>query len=167
LDVKPEEQSREPVLATPYAAPYVDGNLFFMREGTLMVQPFDASKLQFRGEAVPVAEHVAITGLTGIFSASPAGVLAYRTGIAPTNGAFQLTWFDRQGKVTGTAGEPTNDWGLVLSPDATRTARRDAPPTSRGDIWMLDLARGVRTRFTFRQSRWMVPAIARLRALAI
>jgi Tol biopolymer transport system component len=121
-----------------------------------MVQPFEARKLQLSGEPVPVAEHVGTTGSIGIFSASPTGVLAYRTGTAAA-GSVQPTWFDRQGKVTGTFGQPGPDEGLVLSPDATRAAGRDATPRSRGDIWLLDFARGVRTRLTFRQSPGSFP----------
>ncbi|HEY6308042.1 MAG TPA: hypothetical protein VI488_16445 [Candidatus Angelobacter sp.] len=130
----------------------VAGNVFFMRDDTLMAQPFDAGKLQLRGDPVPVAEHVATTGAIGIFSVSPAGVLAYRTGASSAAGAFQTTWFDRQGKATDTFGQPGPDQGLALSSDATRAAGRDAVQTSLGDIWLLDFARGVRTRLTFRQN---------------
>jgi serine/threonine protein kinase len=157
LDAKLTEQSRERILATAFAAPYVDGSLFFMREGTLMVQPFDARKLQLSGEPVPVAEHVGTTGSIGIFSASPTGVLAYRTGTAAAAGSVQPTWFDRQGKVVGTFGQPGPDVGMVLSPDAKRAAGRDASQRSRGDIWLLDFTRGVRTRLTFRQSPGSFP----------
>jgi Tol biopolymer transport system component len=157
LDAKPAEQPKERILATTFAAPYVDGNLFFMREGTLMVQPFDAGKLQLRGEPVPVAEHVGTTGSSGAFSVSPTGVLAYRTGAAQAAGSTQPTWFDRQGKVTNTFGQPGPDLGLVLSPDATHAAGRDALQNARGDIWLLDFARGVRTRFTFRQTAGSYP----------
>jgi Tol biopolymer transport system component len=152
LDAKPSEQSRERIIGTAFAAPYVDGNLFFMREGTLMVQPFEARKLRLSGDPVPVAEHVGTTGSIGIFSVSPTGVLAYRTGTALAAGSVQPTWFDRQRKATGTFGQPGPDVGMVLSPDATRAAGRDAAVTARGDIWLLDFARGVRTRLTFRQS---------------
>jgi dipeptidyl aminopeptidase/acylaminoacyl peptidase len=87
----------------------------------------------------------------GYFAVSPTGVLAYRTGAAATAG-FQHTWFDRQGKATGTFGELNNDSGVRLSPDGTRAAERDATQQTRGDIWLLDFARGVRTRLTFRQN---------------
>jgi serine/threonine-protein kinase len=116
-----------------------------------MTKPFDAAKLQLAGEPVPVAEHVGITGVTGIFSVSNAGVLAYRTGANVFEG-FQVTWFDREGKTTGTFGQPGNDQNPSLSPDAARAAVRDAGLGANGDIWLLDFARGVRTRLTFRQS---------------
>ena len=63
----------------------------------LNVQPFDAGKLQLRGEPVPVAEHVGAELSSGFFAVSPTGVLAYRTGAAVTAG-LQHTWFDRQGR---------------------------------------------------------------------
>jgi len=152
LDAKPEAQPKERILATTIAAPYVDGNLFFLRGDTLMVQPFDDSKLQLLGEPAPVAEHVGSQQSGGFFSVSPAGVLAYRTGVTLGAGVTQLTWFDLQGKVMGAVGGPVTDRGLVLSPDATRAAGRDVARPARGDIWLMDFAREVRTRLTFRQS---------------
>ena len=156
LELKPSEQPHERILADNLAASYVDGNLFFMRGGTLMEQPFDAGKLQLRGEPVPVAEHVAVTGSIGIFSVSPTGVLAYRSG-SNNAGGNQTTWLDREGRQIGTFGQPGPDQGLRLSPDGTRAAGRDNPEAQIGDIWMLDFARGVRSRFTFRQSRGTLP----------
>jgi serine/threonine protein kinase len=153
LDAKPAEQSKERIVETAVGARLAEGNLFFLREGTLMVQAFDAQKLRVRGDPVPVAEHVGRAVNTGLFSVSATGVLVYRTGPAAIGAAFQPTWFDRQGKATGTAGQPGPDGGLVLSPDATRAAGRDAAPAARGDVVLLDFAReGVRTRLTFRQS---------------
>jgi dipeptidyl aminopeptidase/acylaminoacyl peptidase len=136
----------------------VGGDLFFMRENTLMVQPFDAGKLQLLGEPVPVAEHVGGSGSVAYFSVSRTGVLAYRTGPAINGGGGTLpTWFDRQGKVTSIVGQPFFDQPLVLSPDATRAAGRDAANQARGDIWWLEFARGIRTRLTFRQSPGTLP----------
>jgi serine/threonine protein kinase/dipeptidyl aminopeptidase/acylaminoacyl peptidase len=156
LDAKPTEQSKERILATTLAAPYVAGNLFFVREGTLMTQPFDAGKLKLTGEPVPIAEHVGSELSNAYFSVSPAGVLAYRTG-ASTSVNMQATWFDREGKVLGGFGQPGPDQGLSLSPETTRAAGRDAAQNQRGDIWLLDFPRGVRTRLTFRQTSGSYP----------
>jgi Tol biopolymer transport system component len=157
LDVKPSEQSRERLLANDRAVQYLDGNLVFMRDRTLMVQPFDTAKLQLRGdarEAFPVAERVKSVERVEAFSVSASGVVVYR---GPLAGGFQPTWFDRQGNVTGTSSEPDEYWGLHLSPDVSRAAARDFTATARGDIWLLDLARGIRTRFTFHQSPGYFP----------
>ena len=156
LDAKPAEQSMDVVLASGYGAPFVDGNVFFMREGTLMVQPFDTGKLQLRGEPAPVAEHVGTSGSSGIFSVSPTGVLAYRAGSTAAAGVLQPTWYDRQGKATP-AFQPGPGTGFRLSPDATRAAGRDAGQQVNGDITLLEFARGVRTRLTFRQSPGSYP----------
>jgi len=150
LDAKPAEQSKERILTNQYAAPYVEGNLFFMRDGTLMTQPFDDKKLQLTGEPTPVAEHVGAEQSAGWFSVSPTGVLAFRAGALVASGR-QATWFDAQGKQIGIVGEQGPDGGYSISPDATRVGVRDAAGAANGDIWLLEFARGVRTRFTFRQ----------------
>jgi hypothetical protein len=157
LDSKPAEQSLEPVVMSGYGTPYVGGNVFFMREGTLMVQPFDTGKLQLRGDPVPVAEHVATAGSSGVFSISPTGVLAYRSGPTAAAGVLQPTLFDRQGKVAGVFAQAASSAGFVLSPDGVRAAGRDAQQDRKGDIWILDSVRGVRTRLTFRQSAGSFP----------
>ena len=76
LDAKPDEQSATPLL--PYAvgityAPATDsgpGHLLFLREGTLLAQPFDATRLALAGNPVPVAERVGSFRDGGFFSAS-------------------------------------------------------------------------------------------------
>jgi dipeptidyl aminopeptidase/acylaminoacyl peptidase len=149
LDAGSAQQSKERILAGPFAASYVNGSLFFMRENTLMAQPFDAAKLQLTGEPSPVAEHVATTQSIGVFSVSPGGTLAYRSGAM--TGSYQLTWFDREGKLLNSFGRPGPDQGIAISPDGARGAVRDSSDAGVGDLWILDFARGVRTRFTFRQ----------------
>jgi Tol biopolymer transport system component len=69
---------------------------------------------------------------------------------APKGGVEgRLTWFDRQGKVVGTVGEPGLYRTLTLSPDGKQVAAERADPeTQNRDIWLLDLGRGTTTRFT-------------------
>ncbi len=62
------------------------GFLLFLREGSLLAQPFDGvSKLT--GDVIPIAEDVGSVGTYGWMSVSNTRVLAYRTG----RGA-ELTW---------------------------------------------------------------------------
>ncbi len=152
LDAKPTGQPAERILAGPFAASYANGYLFFMRDVTLMAQPFDTGGLQLRcGDPVPVAENLAAIGVTGVFSVSSGGTLAYITG--QKSAGFQLTWFDRQGKVLTTFGQPGTDQMIALSPDGTQGVVRDAGTNvPAGDLWTLEFARGVRSRFTFRKS---------------
>ncbi len=151
LDVDAGNQSRERILATRVPASFANGHLFFLRAGTLMAQPFDARRLKLQDvPPVPVAENIPITWyFTGVFTVSDR-VLVYQTAAAP--GTFQLTWVDRQGKVLGTVGPPGTDGRVVLSPDGTRAVAKDSQYSVAGDLWMLDLVGGGRTRFTFNRS---------------
>jgi Tol biopolymer transport system component len=81
------------------------------------------------------------------FSASWNGVLAYQTLVQATN---ELVWLDRQGRRLGTVGEPGNYSLPALSPDEKRlvVTRMDTQIGTR-DLWLFDLMRGTRSRFTF------------------
>ena len=61
----------------------------------------------------------------------------------------RLTWFDRQGKVVATSGEPGLYRTLTISPDGQRIAvERAEPGTQNRDIWLVDIATGAMTRLT-------------------
>src|SRR6266446_6209943 len=155
VDAKPEQQSSKFLVASnwgPVYAPSADpstGYLLFMREGTLMAQPFDNRQLELKGQATPVAEQVGDSDNGrghGAFSASANDVLVFwRGGTTPDR---QLTWYDRQGKVLGTAGEPGDYQELALSPDGTRVALMKRSGQA-SNIWLQDLSRDTSTRFTF------------------
>src|SRR5207245_2225033 len=125
------------------------GFLLFRRETTLFAQVFDLKKQQLSGTPFPVVEHAAFDAGTYAagFSAA-AGILAYRTGSVVAS--RQLTWLDRSGKSVGTIGAP--DVAVLtdveLSPDGKHVAvERNA--NGNRDVWLIDAARGVLTRFTF------------------
>jgi len=167
LDFKPEQQASRRLLAGDLGAVYAAspggstmGHVLFMRESTLFSQPFDESKLALTGEAVPVAESVATGNPRGYFSASANGALIYRTGESARSG-LKLTWFDRQGKMLGTVGDaaPYADT-LRLSPDGTRVAVTRIEG-SNPDIWLVELARGVSSKFTFDQAADLAPIWSR------
>ena len=130
---------------------YAQGHLLFMRETTLMAQPFDARRLVLAGDAFPIAEQIQTTPTIppyGIFSASENGVLAYQTGTAAAGS--QLVWFDRTGKQISVLGDSATYSDLVLSPDGKRASVGLRDQAGKGqDIWLYDVERGLRTRFTF------------------
>jgi serine/threonine protein kinase/Tol biopolymer transport system component len=145
-------QTRKQVMIGNTRAIYVaPGYLLFVRDRTLIAQPFDTRKLATTGDAVPVAEQLDTTvgapGALGYFSASQNGVLTYTSsGVA---GRVQLTWFSRSGKKLDTAGA-AGDWeAFSLSPDGESVvaARRD-PQSFRFDLWKRDLAHGAESRLT-------------------
>jgi WD40 repeat protein len=132
-------------------AMYSEGRLLFMRETTLMSQPFDLGRLALTGEPTPVAEQIQMVGapLVASFSASDNGVLAYQTGT--TTVGQSLTWFDRTGKPLGSVGDARRLYAdLAMSPDS-KSAAVSLPDGTRGtrDIWQIDLIRGLLRRFTF------------------
>jgi Tol biopolymer transport system component len=62
----------------------------------------------------------------------------------------RLAWFDRAGTIQGTIGDAARYSDLELSPDGKRATVNVVDPTQNTrDIWVIDLARGLRSRFTF------------------
>jgi Tol biopolymer transport system component len=129
-----------------------EGYLLFVRDRTLMAQPFDADKLELYGEPLPVAQEVLLAGEDGptgygSFSVSENGVLAFRAGASET---LQPTWFDRSGKRLGLALPPGFYSEPSFSPDEKRVAlaHRDSESGSQ-NIWLFDLARSTLRRLTF------------------
>jgi Tol biopolymer transport system component len=62
----------------------------------------------------------------------------------------QLVWFDRSGKQISVLGDRASYGDLELAPDGKRAVVSLFDLAGRGrDIWLFDIARGLRTRFTF------------------
>jgi serine/threonine protein kinase/Tol biopolymer transport system component len=126
---------------------YASGRIVFLREHTLMAQPFDAKNLELTGDALPIADLVQQDEgrIVGLFSASQNGVLTYVEG---SSGADrQLIWVNRSGNRVGDVpGADAYDDGLI-SPDGKTVLFTLS--SSGSDIWTYDLARGVKTRLTF------------------
>ena len=130
---------------------YADGYLVFLRENALVAQPFDPDRFTLTGEPRTIADRVELSGVSsGTFSFSQTGALVYQT----VSDGSQLEWVDRQGRVLGTVGEPGRYGDLEVSPDGRQAAVSVLDPaTNTRDIWIIDLARGVRTRLTIRSLR--------------
>jgi dipeptidyl aminopeptidase/acylaminoacyl peptidase len=121
------------------AATYASGFLLYRRDTTLMAQPFDPERGELRGDPHLVAERV-----TPAFDVSPNGVLIYQAG--GLQGEKRLTWFDRAGKELGFISEAGLYYDVRLSPDGAKLALDAGNPYS--DLWIDELARGVRMRLT-------------------
>jgi serine/threonine protein kinase len=132
-------------------AAYASGYLLFHRNGTLMAQPFDLGGLELKGDAIPIVEQVqynlALSDFAH-FSVSENGILAYKPGARQAGS--KLIIFDRNGKPMSSVGALDNYTGIRLSPDEQRVAAAIFDPQSRQhDIWLYELTRGMKTRFTF------------------
>jgi Tol biopolymer transport system component len=148
VDARPDQQSSRPLVTSNSQPAYAlspdpdTGYLLFVREGTLLAQPFDHRRLELRGQAAPVAAGVSDDRRGAIyvgFSAA-AGALVFAPNTASDS---QLTWYDREGKVTGTIGQPGPYKTLELSPQGTRLAVAKVPMgADASNIFLLDLSRG-------------------------
>jgi eukaryotic-like serine/threonine-protein kinase len=162
LDARPNDQSMRRLLATDRQAYYAAapgggrGHLIFLRGATLMAQPFDPNKMTLSGEPGAIAFGVDSYTLSnhGLFSVSNTGTLVYRGG---AGSQAVLTWFDQRGNPAGTLGDLGEYSFPAISPDGSRVAVAMGPQESR-DIWILDVARGSSTRFTFDPASDETPA---------
>jgi eukaryotic-like serine/threonine-protein kinase len=137
------------VVAAESSSAYSLGHLLFIRDGTLMAQPFDPNAGRLAGDATPIAEQVGTEpSRYASFAVSPTGLLAYNRSDARSGST--LTWFDRSGQVAGTVGDPATYVAPTLAPDDRRLAvtMTTGTPANR-DIWIIDIARAVPTRLTF------------------
>jgi serine/threonine protein kinase/Tol biopolymer transport system component len=151
------------LVRSPAAAEYASGHLLFLRERTLMAQPFDPDKLELSGEPFPVADTVVLISpgtAQAVFSASQTGVLAVQSGVLSTD--LVLRWRGRDGDVLETIGEParfTDDIRLSPTEDTAMVQIRADEGENR-DLWVVELDRRLRTRFTFSPHGDDVPAFS-------
>jgi eukaryotic-like serine/threonine-protein kinase len=131
------------------------GHLLFIRDETLMAQPFDVASGSVSGDAVPVSDGVLIParGPYTPVTVSKNGVMVYtRSGDAET--PTRIVWFDRAGNLTELkdvlGSSPT------LSPDGRSFAYMRAP-NGRSQVWVRDLASGREIRLTQDDSRNTTP----------
>jgi serine/threonine protein kinase len=123
------------------------GYLLFVRDGTLLAQPFDAEALRVTGDPIPISDNVWYFRSTGnaAFSVSENGSVVYQAGPNPT----RLTWRDRSGRETGAVGAPALFGRPRLSPDGSSIAVEVADHRiGNRDIWIYDGERGLAKRFT-------------------
>jgi eukaryotic-like serine/threonine-protein kinase len=129
-------------------AVYASGYLLFLRDNTLMAQPFDAKRLATTGEAVPMAEQIADSpaSLRGFFAATENGTLVFQPGLQSLQ---TLTWLDRMGKRVAAVGEPGKLLSAFLSPDGKHATVSVFDRVERNNhLWLYDLARNLPGRFT-------------------
>jgi serine/threonine protein kinase len=140
----------KPLLPVISFVVYADpGYLLFVKDGTLMAQPFNAKSLTLTGEMFPVAEKIGYNPAngSGAFAVSNNGTLIYRaTNVAAVS---ELTWLDRSGKKVGILPVTGNFQRPYLSPDEKHLVVEKREGSAAPDIWLIDLARGTNSRFTF------------------
>ena len=148
-------------------ARYIDsgdsGHILFARARRLLALPFDAETLEPLGPPVLIQDGLRERINSGIglvdFGVSESGSLVYALGPSDIGGRT-LVWKDRHGGESPITEEESDYRTPALSPDETLLAYVDREDAGRPDIWILDLARGTKTRFTTQasniQPKWSV-----------
>jgi dipeptidyl aminopeptidase/acylaminoacyl peptidase/predicted Ser/Thr protein kinase len=131
--------------ATPFHA---GGRVLFARRDRLFAQVLDLEGRRLVGQPTLLAEHLDVSPNLGAAYSATDRVVVFTGGLAETR--FRLAWMDREGKVLSTAAEDGNYSNVQLSRDERRLAvSLTEPERDSRDIFLVDLARGVRQRLTF------------------
>jgi len=151
-----DSADRDTLLSAENSPVYADpGYLIFARGGTMVAQPFDASRRTLMGEGILLDDAPGDIGSSyaadWVASVSGSGDLAYLT---TTTEQARLAWFDQAGRETGTVDVPP---GPYISVSLSRDGRRAVVGSLAGNdtsIGVVDLARGGLTPVVTRPRGW-------------
>ena len=131
------------------------GHLVYAQAGTLLAVPFDPSRLEVTGAAVPLVEGVmqSARGAAQV-SFSSVGSLVYLPG-GIGEAERTLVWVDRKGGAQPLAAPPRPYLNPHLSPDGRQLAVEIA--AAKRDMWVYDISRETLTRLTFEGIQSQVP----------
>jgi Tol biopolymer transport system component len=137
-----KSKTSKKVLTAGSAAIFAEpGYLVFAREGRVMAQRFDTSRLELQGDAVPVGNSPDYSDMDAepVATASRNGRLIVLQSEASST---QLQWHDRSGAAREAVALPRGSWEMRrLSPDGRRAAVMNGT-----DIWIVDLGRSMPTK---------------------
>jgi serine/threonine protein kinase/Tol biopolymer transport system component len=134
----PPVRVREVAARTAYAR----GHLFFVRDGILMAEPFDAEALKTTGSVMPLVGHVKFgPGGDAAFDVSASGVLVYSTDSRHLTS--RLVLYDRNGRQRRALTGDGPYRQPRFSPNGRQVAaeKLDATDDCCSTIWVYDVAR--------------------------
>jgi Tol biopolymer transport system component len=137
----------KPVLPFGSNVAFSNGYLFYVKDGTLMGQPFDPAGLRFQGKPIPIAESIEYfdSRKIGYFSVAQ-NVLVYRQSSIQSR---ELVWLDATGKELEHWGEPGPFTGGNMTLGGHLAVLvRDNPDTIGNSLWVVDTERKKVTRLT-------------------
>ena len=138
------------VVQTASNAAYAAGHLLYVRENTLVAQPFDLKRLKTAGDAVPIGR----VGGSPKFHSEFDAVERLLVLAPPPTTLSTLQWFDRSGRAGDALGAPAVFLYPRLSPDGRKVAVDVIDPArDTVDIWIYDAATGVATKFALGSPR--------------
>jgi eukaryotic-like serine/threonine-protein kinase len=134
-------------------AEYAAGRLLYVKDGSLLAQPFDPASRKLSGDPQRVVERVgsgATSSVDSAFSVSTNGTLAYWEGRSVP--LADIVWLDRAGRRLSTLGKSANYNTLSATADMTRIATEQS---DRQTNWyaadIVDVQRGVSNRISLNQ----------------
>jgi len=130
------------------------GYLVTLRDGTIFAQRLDTDSLKLEGESTPLVTGVSYQNLNAwaSFWISDTGLLMYRSRAGFDQS--RLFWIDRQGKREPAAkSEDEFLSSMRFSPDGQRLAIGRTDSLNGSDVWIYDLTRNLKSRFTFDAGR--------------
>jgi eukaryotic-like serine/threonine-protein kinase len=145
------------------SAGYADGRMYYVdANGALVAAPLDVRAGKLTAGPQVIASQTALSPSTyyGTFAVSVNSTVVYSA--ASTTNHSQLTWFDDSGKQIGVVGPVGVLANPALSPDGERVAFDSNDFKAKNiDIWILDLAHGGSSRFTFDPREEVTPVWSR------
>ena len=145
-------RERKAVVEAASNVAYASGYLFYVRDATLVAQPFDPARLATTGPPVTLVEDARFDERysRGAFAVSANGVMVCMTG--NSSARSQLRWLDSSGGFLADVGEPADyTYGGTpeISPDGRHAVMPLAnPDLGSSDLWIVDLAGGHRRKLT-------------------
>jgi Serine/threonine protein kinase len=137
--------------------------LLFVRDGAMYGQRFDAAKMQISGEPRKIIDNVYYDEDRANSDASVAtnGALVYLPSLDAER-KVEVGWYDRGGRMLEKLFDDVSVASLALSPDDAKIAMTKIDPKKgANDIWVYDIARGVRSRITGGQANHGKPTWSR------
>ena len=141
------------------AAVYTSRHLLFVRDHTLLAQPFDADRLTLVGTVFQVASEA----LGSIHDAGPDAVSAAQNGalafrVGNTRPHTRYTWIDRSGRRLGEVGPLDAGISPSASADLCQlVVLRRTVEEGNNDVWEMDTRRGLMTRLTTNRAEDVFP----------
>jgi Tol biopolymer transport system component len=134
-------------------AEYAAGRLLYVKDSSLLAQPFDPASRKLSGDPQRVVEQVgsgATSSIDSAFSVSTNGTLAYWEGRSVP--LAEIVWLDRAGRRLGTLGKSAYYNSMSATADMSRLATEQ---TDRQSNWyasdIVDVQRGVSNRISLNQ----------------
>jgi serine/threonine-protein kinase len=129
------------------------GHLAYVHEGVLFVAPFDLSRLELRGAAVPMLENLAGDPNSGAgqFSFSQTGSLVYRTGRVSAQ-SWPVSWLNKSGETRLMISKPDAYTAPRFSPNGQQLAITQIAGNDRR-IFVYDWQRGTMSRLALNVER--------------